>query len=235
MWRISQLRRLAGEAERLGEVDEEDDPHFVAVVPGLVLIGIVEDQRPALLPVADAVGDADADLVGMVRHDQPEVETKHAVVGAAVRRQVLAGLEDREQGRGEARDLLQDAPGLGAGADRLFRFDAVGADQERLPIAVGADRTDIRGDLVEAGELVLARQQPVELGPDQSATRSRLRRPRERRRCRRPAGFRRANISGSCARPSRSPPGRGDRRSPADPWCRRDPRSSGPGAAHRRC
>src|SRR6202051_3354530 len=57
------VEEIGREAERLDEVDEEDDPHLVAMVPGLVLVGVVEDQRLALLPMADAIGDADGDLV----------------------------------------------------------------------------------------------------------------------------------------------------------------------------
>src|SRR5581483_9595563 len=162
---VEEARR---EAERLDEIDEEHDADLVAVVPRLVLEGIVENERLALFPVAGAVGDADADpaLLGL-RHDQTEVEAEHAVIGAAVRGQVLARLEDREHRRLEAGNLLEDAPGLRTGGDRCRGSVAVTGDHESLPVTVGRDVGDFLGDLMEAGQLVLAEEQAVEFPADQ--------------------------------------------------------------------
>src|SRR6266581_126240 len=96
------------------------------------------------------------------------MKPEDTVIRSTVRRQVLARLEDREQRRLQARDLLEDAPRLRAGADRLVRLEAVAADDECLPIAVGADRAYVGSNLVKTGKLVLARQEPVELGSDQA-------------------------------------------------------------------
>src|SRR5438876_2205120 len=53
---IEEVRR---KAQRLGEIDEEHDTHVLRFVPRLVLIGVVEDEDAALLPVVLFLPDAD--------------------------------------------------------------------------------------------------------------------------------------------------------------------------------
>ena len=71
---------------------------------------IVEDERAAFLPVADLLVDADGDAIRMVRHLEAEMQTQHTVIGPAMRRQMLARLEDREHRRLQTGDFLHDAP-----------------------------------------------------------------------------------------------------------------------------
>ena len=85
-----------------------------------------------------------------------------------MRRQVLARLQDREHRRDQAGDFLADAPRLRALPDIVVGVEAVAAQEERLPAAVLADGGDVGGDLVEAGQVVLAGEHPVELGADRA-------------------------------------------------------------------
>src|SRR6185437_1030481 len=114
-----------------------------------------------------------------LRHDETEVEPQHAVKGAPVRRQMLARLEDGEHHRDEAGNLLTGRPGLRTERDIGVRLEAVAGEQEGLPAAVLADGRDVGGDLVEAGQVVLAREHALEFGADGRIVGFDRRRPRE--------------------------------------------------------
>src|SRR5690242_20386228 len=88
------IDEIGRETQRLHEIDEQHHPRLVGMVPGLVLIGIVENNDLALAPMADLVLHPDRDLVARLGHDEAEMQSEHTIVGTAVRRQVLARLED---------------------------------------------------------------------------------------------------------------------------------------------
>src|ERR1700710_1610373 len=110
------------------------------MIPGLMLEGIVEDQRAALLPMADLLVDADRDLVGIGRHLEAEMQAQDAVIGAAMGRQMLARLEDREHRRPQTRYFLDDAPGFRTKRGVIRGGMAIAGEEERLPAGIGADR-----------------------------------------------------------------------------------------------
>ena len=96
--------------QRLDEIDEQHDARVRRAVPGLVLIGVVENHRFAFPPAIDVFLDADAQFLARLRHDQAEMQPQHAVIGPAMRRQVLARLQDREHHRDQAGDFLAMRP-----------------------------------------------------------------------------------------------------------------------------
>lgn len=117
-----------------------------------MLVAIVEDQDLSFFPLADGVVHPDCDrLWQRVRHDQPQMEPEHPVVGPAVRLEVRARFEDREYRRLHAGDRLQDAPGLWALPNGFGRLGAVAGEDKRFPVAVGADRAQLTQDFVAAG------------------------------------------------------------------------------------
>ena len=75
---------------------EEDDAHAVGVVPGLVVVGVVENQTSALLPVAHLLGDANAAGLHRFGHDKREMVAQHALEGAAMGGNALLRRQDRE-------------------------------------------------------------------------------------------------------------------------------------------
>ena len=77
-----------GLPQRLGEIDEQHHARVRRAVPGLVLVGVVEDHGFAFTPVVDVLLDADAELPARLRHDQAETEPQHAIVRPAMRRQI---------------------------------------------------------------------------------------------------------------------------------------------------
>src|SRR5882757_9429083 len=89
---------VPGPAQRPGEVDEQHHAPAAGVVPYFVVEAVVEDQRLAFVPGTDLVADADTAAFARLGHLQAQVETQHAVVGAAMRRDVLARREDAEEG-----------------------------------------------------------------------------------------------------------------------------------------
>ena len=103
-----------------------------------------------------------------LRHDQAEMQPQHAVIGPAMRRQMLARLQDREHHRDQAGDILAAAPGLRAQLDIVVGAEAVAAQEKGLPAAVLADDGDVGRQFVEAGQVVLAGEHAVELGADRA-------------------------------------------------------------------
>src|SRR5208337_3793496 len=98
---VQQVRR---EVERPDKINKKNDARLVGPVPCLVVMRIVEDERAALLPVTNLVTEADGDLIPWLGNNQPEMETKDAVVKAAVGLQMLAGLKNGKHRGFEARD-----------------------------------------------------------------------------------------------------------------------------------
>src|SRR5690349_10408527 len=78
------IEEVGRKAQRLDEIQEQHDADLVAVVPRLVLVGVVEHQDLALAPVARPAADADAGLLAIARHDQAEMKAQHAIVGTAM-------------------------------------------------------------------------------------------------------------------------------------------------------
>src|SRR5689334_17521945 len=97
---------IGGEAQRLHEIDEQHDARLVGMVPGFMLIRIVEDENLAFAPMADLVLHPDRDLVAGLGHDETEMEPEHAIIGTAMGGEMLAWLEDRKHYGLEPRDGL---------------------------------------------------------------------------------------------------------------------------------
>ena len=116
--------------------------------------------------MADLVVDPDRRLLARLGHDQPKVQPQHPVVGPAMRRQVLARVEDREHRRLQPRDPADRLPGLWAERDVLLRADPEAAEEEGLPGGVLRDRPHVGRDVLEVRQLVLAGHHPLQLGAD---------------------------------------------------------------------
>jgi len=84
--------------------NESYDPVGVALVPGLVLVGVVEQQGSSLFPVPDLSADPDPRRCGRFRDHERQVMAQHSAVGAVMRGQSFARTEDREEGCGQTWD-----------------------------------------------------------------------------------------------------------------------------------
>src|SRR5688572_9970884 len=82
---------------RTPDVADENDARLVAVVPRLVLDGVIEHPGLADSPFARFAADAEA---AAGRHDQRQMHDQSEVGDAGVRRNSRARLEHREQSRG---------------------------------------------------------------------------------------------------------------------------------------
>src|SRR5688500_18795792 len=71
------VQGTGGEAQRLLEIDEQHHAQPGGLVPGLVLVGIVEDECLTLLPVAPLGPDADRESLARLGDDQAEMQAQH--------------------------------------------------------------------------------------------------------------------------------------------------------------
>ncbi len=170
-------------ALRAGEgadhVQEEHRPQLIALICHLVLVGVVEEEARPLLPMADLRPHANPAGGGRLRDDQPEVIAQQALVGAAVRRDALAGGEDREHRGQHPRHALDQGRGLRAERSAELRAVAVAVEEERLPAVIIGQRALVGGDLLEARQLLASAQQPLELGAHQRSATLKLSDPAE--------------------------------------------------------
>ena len=64
---------IGREAQRLSKIDEQNHACMWRIVPGFVLIGVIEYHRFAFTPAIDVVLDADSKLFARLWYDQAEV------------------------------------------------------------------------------------------------------------------------------------------------------------------
>ena len=108
------VQLLDGRLEGAEDVHEQHDPDPVAVVPRLVLVGVVEEQALAFFPVGELVAHSDAARLDRLGDHQRQVIAQDAPVRTPVVGDVLLRREDREEGRGHARHLFEELGGLRA-------------------------------------------------------------------------------------------------------------------------
>src|SRR5437588_6779724 len=89
---------------RMPDVEDQHDAELVAVVPGLVLDGIVEHPRLARNPLPDIVADAESTSL---RDDQREMRDQAGVGYAVVRRNAGFRLEQRKHRGRRASGLIR--------------------------------------------------------------------------------------------------------------------------------
>src|SRR6478609_1479306 len=104
-----------------------------------MFIGVVENQHLPLFPMTDLIVHPNGDLIARLRYDEPEMEPEHTVIGAAMRLQVLAGLEDREHGGLETGDLSHRLPAPWAERGIVLRRLAEADQEKSLPACVAGD------------------------------------------------------------------------------------------------
>src|ERR1700740_2378192 len=105
------------------------------------------------------------------------MKPQDAVVGTAMRRQTLAGLEYREHRGLETGDLPYNSPCLGTELDIGLGPDPVGDQHEYLPAGVPGDRASVDGEILNPGQLVLAKEKAIKLAADGAPLAFHLRRP----------------------------------------------------------
>jgi hypothetical protein len=166
-------------AQRPRDVEEQHDPLAVGVVPSLVFVGVVEHQRLPLAPVPGLVADADPASLARFGDDQCQVVAQDAAVRAIVRRQTLAGSEDREEACDDAGDRTQDGcRGRAAQAVRVVP-DVVANEPEGLPLVVVGQVDLVRSDVLEVGQRVPDVQYAFGLWPHGGVVLLEQGRPRE--------------------------------------------------------
>jgi hypothetical protein len=144
-----------------------------------VLVGVVEDHRAPFGPVTRLRVDADPALLGRFGDQQAEVVAHHALVRAAMRREVLPRREDREERGLHSGDLPTELRRLRAARDVRLRGEPVAVEEERLPAVVGRHRRLVDRDVLEVRQVRLVLEHGVELGPDLLPARLESRRPDE--------------------------------------------------------
>src|SRR6266542_5199517 len=96
------------------------------------------------------------------------MQSEHAVVGPAMRRDALARLQYREHGGREPGDALYDSPRLWTQIDVWLRSYPVGEQREDLPGGIARENGCVDGDLLDVRQVGLADQDAVELAANDS-------------------------------------------------------------------
>src|ERR1700757_5152492 len=86
--------------------------------------------------MTDLRPDSDGTHLGWLGNEQPEMEAEHTLVGTSMRRQVLAGREDREERGLHARYLLEELGCFRTAAAIPHRLHTVGVEEEGFPAVV---------------------------------------------------------------------------------------------------
>src|SRR5262249_50155290 len=102
--------QIGGKTQRFPEIDEQDHARIGRVVPGLVLIGVIENDNLTLPPAVNLVFDTNTEPLARLGDDQPKVQPQHTIVWTAMCGQMLAWVEDRKRCGNQPRDVLADAP-----------------------------------------------------------------------------------------------------------------------------
>src|SRR5499427_2338922 len=95
-----QLRSLIDSAWKMQwfpEIDEQDHARIGSIVPGLVLIRVIENDNLTLPPAVDLVFDTNTEPFARFGDDQPKVQPQHTIVWTAMCGQMLAWVEDRKR------------------------------------------------------------------------------------------------------------------------------------------
>jgi hypothetical protein len=116
--------------------------------------------------MTELVVDPDRHLFARFRHHQRQMQAEHAVVGSAMRGDVLARREDGEKRRLHPWDLFQRRHRRGTLPAVLLAPRTVAAENEGLPVVVGLDRLHLARDVLEVRQLVAALHHLVQLGAD---------------------------------------------------------------------
>src|SRR3546814_6130054 len=96
----------------------QDHPLLVRLVPDLVFVGVVDHEDLARLPISNLVADPNAALFPLAGHDKAEMGAEDALRHAGVRRDVVAGRQDRDPSRVDLRHAADDL-----GSDRHLRSE----------------------------------------------------------------------------------------------------------------
>src|SRR5260221_2943200 len=175
------IQHVGWKSQGLDEIDEQDHARLAGLVPGLMLVGIIEDQHATLAPGAQLGSDADRQSLAGLRNHEAEMEPQHAVIGAPMRGQALAWLEHGQHRRPQSRPLAHDPPCLGTELDAALRSHAVGDQQEYLPAGILSDGGGIHGDVLDIRQLVLTDEQAIGFAADGPPLALDLRHPGKRR------------------------------------------------------
>src|SRR3546814_15725525 len=84
---------------------------LVRLVPDLVFVGVVDHEDLARLPISNLVADPNAALFPLAGHDKAEMGAEDALRHAGVRRDVVAGRQDRDPSRVDLRHAADDLGG----------------------------------------------------------------------------------------------------------------------------
>ncbi len=144
------------------KVEEENRPDAVGVVPGVMGIGVVEEDAFAFFPVAQVTADSQGTVGGRFGDAQGQVHPYHTLVGASVDGDLLVGHENGEEGGVEAGDALNQAGGFGALFAVAIGSHAVSVEEVGLPAIVIGDIILVAGDVLEVGELIDFFEQDIE-------------------------------------------------------------------------
>ena len=98
--------QIGGKMQRFPEIDEQDHARIGSIVPGLVLIRVIENDNLTLPPAVDLVFDTNTEPFARFGDDQPKVQPQHTIVWTAMRGQMLARFKDRKQYGNQPRDTL---------------------------------------------------------------------------------------------------------------------------------
>src|ERR1044071_5756930 len=89
--------QIGRKTQRFPEIDEQDHACVGSIVPGLVLVSVIENDKLTLPPAIDLVVDAYAEPLARFGHDQHKAQPTDAAGATTMRGQMLARFADRDE------------------------------------------------------------------------------------------------------------------------------------------
>jgi len=138
------VKDASRDAHRPEDVEEKYYPLLVGVVLDLMLVGVVEHDALALIPVENLVIHPYPALVALLRDDESEMDAHNAIGRPFVGWDTVAGFEDGEPGVLQFRTLFQQFRGLGTALTVAVDPVAQGIKYEGFPVVAPGDAFLVR-------------------------------------------------------------------------------------------
>lgn len=126
-----QFTRLS---HRSPELDQQQHPRLIRLIPNLVVIGIVEDYRFTHSPDYSVAVDIHPTGFGVIRHDQTDVSSHDGLADAAVSPDVRTRPHHRVNCAYEPGHILYRISDYRAPVEILLNWIAVTVKKERPPV-----------------------------------------------------------------------------------------------------
>src|SRR5215471_717290 len=168
------------ERQRTQEVDEQDYPVAVRIVPGFMIMAVVENQTPPLLPTANLVCHANsAAAIGFGDH-QPQVIAKQSFIRPSMRQDVGLRSKNGEHRHFQSGNFLDDSCRFRAAVTISLDLVAEAEKEKALPSLSLRYGALFGGYVLQVWDLFLVSQQNIRFFADRAPIRFHSFHPRKR-------------------------------------------------------